>query len=140
MHLLGWWKHRIKSCSQVRSAVSYTWGSGVPSADWIARPELATRHCQNKKTCHVLREVWNKTGLKQEAEVFFFSCTCQVHLHMEFLAATCVDFPRKHFPSVILTCERNPGDSTPIPEMEPLFVFTVFSKPFIKEVGRRRKK
>lgn len=71
MCLLGWvWNWGISSGSQLWSAVSYPWDSGVPCADQTVRPLLAMRHYQNKEICHVLGEVQNKAVLKQEAEVF----------------------------------------------------------------------
>ena len=130
MCLLGWWKCGIRSGSQVQSAVSYPWGSGVPCADQIARPGLAMRHCQNKETCHVLGEVWNKAVLKQEAEVFF-----------SLVFAKCI-YTWSSWPPLVqtslgnifhLSCshaKKTPGDSIPIPETEPLFVSYSFQQDF----------
>lgn len=70
----------------------------------------------------------------------FFSCICQVHLHMEFLAATYADFPRKHFPSVMLTCKKKLEIPPPSLKWNLSLFLTASRKTFIKEIVKRGKK
>lgn len=82
----------------------------------------------------------SKKGSSQEGgQSMFLSCACQVHLHMENLAATCADFPWKNFPSVMVTCKK-PLEIPPSSlKWNVSLSLTAFSLTFIKETERRGK-
>lgn len=103
------------------------------------RPGLAVRRCQNRETYHMLREVWNKAVLKQEAKVFFSPAFAEcIYTLSSWLPL--VHFPLETFSICHAHMQKknqNPGDSTPIPEKNLHLSLTVFSKTFIKETEER---